>query len=56
MKRSPSDLRRAQRRAAGMRTHALCTAASHEAKEHQPLHPARSECYKRAHPLWLQVR
>lgn len=56
MKRSPSDIRRAARRAAGMRTHALCTLASREAKEHQPLHPARGECYKRSHPLWLQVR
>lgn len=56
MKRSPSDIRRAARRAQGMRTHALCTAAVKAAAVHLPLHPARAECYKRSHPLWLQVR
>lgn len=56
-RKSPSDARRAQRRLREQLGHHMgCALASREAKAHAPLHPARAECHKRAHPLWLQVR
>jgi hypothetical protein len=56
MKRSPSDIRRAQRRWLARNGHALaCTLASHAGKAHEPLHPARSAMYARCklsgHPM-----